>query len=733
MVHVHEFTRKEADRTILSTEILETLIEKWSTGLSTEFGHDKKEMERLYDLLIEHRSFGLDVFMTMEINDSVMLSITALNERLMAAVMDLHVHLGFETPVDLPWRLRSKDVPDIGRPILDLMRTRGWCPYDLRRLDIGITDVSMLYYYSNLKPPRSSKDHSDCSQERCVTMSTNPATYKPSHRNGCGGCPLLSANQSDIDRILLNGSIPLVTVSQSNIRVHDLEECSEFVAISHVWAEGAGNVNGNALQSCLLEDISGLVKKILRGKGRVAFWIDTLCVPVRPPEMQTLALNKMRMPYERAKDVIVLDSHLRSLNSREMSPTELFAQVSCSSWMRRLWTLQEGRLAENVWFQFADEAINVKIVFEKLNPRRIPSKVDSWLGAAIYVDLWVHIRYRGEAIPNVSQVTNSILSTSHSLRTRSASVPTDEALCLFNLMHMDLTRITMVAPTKRMEVFWRTVEKVPKSLMFSKASKLSNKGIHWAPSSFMGFQSAEDWLGPQELSSPGENDPHAMVKKAGLQLALPALILHQDLVGRTKQFDYTLDFPLRVQDADGLWYLMRVDEPWRQGSDDLNTTKQLAVILARELKTNHSNPQNPYTAFLFQDATVGLIVSIDGIEDDIIQATAHNHVVVDLLGKGHQERFSAANTCVQKVGLEQSTLLSESHVALKERYKTAAQHLLKNKDISNLLEGKARYMGETDDYEHLLDDFLDMTVDTARLGDFCKVQKVAENQEWCVD
>ncbi|KAL8942968.1 MAG: hypothetical protein Q9211_001169 [Gyalolechia sp. 1 TL-2023] len=684
MVHVHGFTRNEADRTILSTEILETLVEKWST----EFGHDENELERLYQLLIEHRSFGLDVFMTMEINDSIMLSIAALNERLMAAVMDLHAHLGFETPVDLPWRLRSKDVPDIGRPLLDLMRTRGWCPYDLRRLDIGIADVSMLYYYSNLNPPRSSKDHSDCSQERCVTMSTNPATYKPSH------------------------------LSQSNIRVHDLEECSEFVAISHVWAEGAGNVNGNALQSCLLEDISGLVKKILRGKGRVAFWIDTLCVPVRPPEMQTLALNKMRMPYERAKDVIVLDSHLRSLNSREMSPTELFAQVTCSSWMRRLWTLQEGRLAENVWFQFADEAINVKIVFEKLNPRRIPSKVDSWLGAAIYVDLWVHIRYRGGAIPNVSQVTNSILSTSHSLRTRSASVPTDEALCLFNLMHMDLTRITMVAPTKRMEVFWRTVEKVPKSLMFSKASKLSNKGIHWAPSSFMGFQSAEDWLGPQELSSPGENDPHAMVKKAGLQLALPGLILHQDLVGRTKQFDYTLDFPLRVQDADGLWYLMRVDEPWRQGSADLNTTKQLAVILA---------------PFLFQDATVGLIVSIDGIEDDIIQATAHNHVVVDLLGKGHQERFSAANTCVQKVGLEQSTLLSESHVALKERYKTAAQHLLKNKDILNLLEGKARYMGETDDYEHLLDDFLDMTVDTARLGDFCKVQKVAENQEWCVD
>ncbi|KAI4282294.1 MAG: hypothetical protein L6R38_003028 [Xanthoria sp. 2 TBL-2021] len=728
LLDVDQFTRKEAEGTIvISTENLETLLGKWSV----DCGYEKKELDESYKLLIEHRTIGLVMSMTMDLGDSsIMLSIAALNERLMAAVMDLHVHLGLETPVDQAWRLRQKEFPDVGQPILDLMQTRGWCPYDLRRLDTEIEDVSILYYYSNLKAPRSSKDHSGCSKARCVTMLTNPATYKLSHRSGCYGCPLLSANLTHIERILRNDSIPLISLKKdTKITVHDLNNITEFVAISHVWAEGAGNVDGNALQTCLLEDVSELVKKLPGDKqDQTYFWIDTLCVPVRPPEMQTLALNKMRVPYERAKHVLVLDSHLRSLNSKNLSTTELFAQVSCSSWMRRLWTLQEGRLAENVWFQFANEAVNVKTVFTNLNRRRVPTRVDRWLGTSMALDLCFQIWYRVGKVPNTSLVAASLSLTSHSLRTRSVSVPTDEALCLVNIMDMDLTRVTTVAPTKRMEVFWRTFEKVPKSFLFSKASKMPVEGIHWAPSSFMGFLSEKEWLGPQDLSSPREDDPHAIVTSAGLQLALPAFIFHQDLVGRMKQFDFTWNFPLTVQDTDGIWYSMRVDEPWRQGSDNISGSQQLVVILAHELKSYESSEK-----FSFQDFAVGVLVSIDKTEDDIMHVTAHYHVAVELLGEGFQEYFSTANLCAQTVGLEQSILSSESHVASKERHTKAARQSLEDTNTMDMMIGQARHMSEPNDYEHLLSDLLDATVVAARFGDCSQVQKVAGNQQWCVD
>ncbi|KAL9038306.1 MAG: hypothetical protein Q9180_003218, partial [Flavoplaca navasiana] len=718
MVHLERFMRKEADgTTTISTQHLEALIADWSVNC----GYGKKELDQLYKLLIQHRTTGLMLFLTMDLgNPLLLLSIAAINERLMAAMMDLHVQLGLETPVDQAWRLRNKEFPDIGQPILDLMQTRGWCPYDLRRLDTEIKDVSILYYYSNFKVPRSSKDHSACSKEHCLTMLTDPATYKLSHRSGCPNCPLLSANMHEIESILRGNSIPLISLENGRIMVHDLIGVSEFVAISHVWAEGAGNVEGNALQTCLLGTISELVKELPGDKQSLKyFWIDTLCVPVKPREMQTLALNKMRVPYEEAKHVLVLDSHLRSLNSKDMSTTELFAQVSCSSWMRRLWTLQEGRLAENVWFQFADKAVNVKTVFTHLDRRSIPSRVDYWLGHAISLDLWMQIWYRGGKVRNTSFVAGSLSSTSHSLRTRSVSVPTDEALCLLNIMDMDLTRVTTVEPTKRMEVFWRAFEKVPKSFLFSKANeKMLAKGIHWAPSSFMGFQSEKEWLGPRNLNSPGEDDPHALVTRDGLQLALPGFLLHQDLLARMKQYDFTWNFPLMIQDANGIWYSIRVDESWRQGSNTIHNSQQLAVILAREL-----DPQGSSETFSFKDFAVGVLASIDKTEDNIIHVTAHYHVAVEILGEGFQTSCSTAKKCALEVGTEQSILMSESHAVSKERHQTAAQQLLEDIDTMEMMTRQARHMGEPEDYEHILSNLLDAIAVAARFGDRSEAHK----------
>ncbi|KAL8999379.1 MAG: hypothetical protein Q9169_001805 [Polycauliona sp. 2 TL-2023] len=727
MIDFSQFLREADGMVTISTEHLEDIIGKWSVGC----GYSKTELDNLYKLLIEHRNMGLLTFLTMENgNPSIMLSIAALNERLMALLMDLHKHRGLETPVNQSWRLRNKNLPDIAQPILDLMQTRGWCPYDLRRLNTEVKDVSELYYYSHLKAPRSSKNHSGCSKERCLTMLTDPATYKLSHRSRCHGCPLLSADLIECERILRNGSVPLISLKDGQIFVHDLTDISEFVAISHVWAEGAGNVEGNALQACLLENISELVKNLPgNARGPTYFWIDTLCVPVRPRELQTLALNKMRVPYEESKHVLVLDNHLRSLEYSSMSTTELFAQVSCSSWMRRLWTLQEGRLAENVWFQFNDGAVNVKEVFTNLNQRRVPSSVDRWLGTSIGVELCLQIWYRGGRVENSSSVALSLSLTSHSLRTRSVSVPTDEALCLLNIMDMDLRRVTTVAPTERMEVFWRTFEKVPKSFLFSKASeKMSAKGIHWAPSSFMGVQSEKEWLGPQELSSPDKEDPHAQVTSAGLQLALPGFLLHEDLVGRMKQHDFTWKFPLMMQDAEGVWYSMRVDEPWRQGSENFDGTQQLAVILAHELK-RHGSPES----FSFQDFAVGVLTSIDKSDNTAIYVTGHFHVAVELLGEGLQKYFATARMCAQEVGSKQSVLLSEPLDALKEIHKPAARQLLQDQTTMDVMIGQARHMGEPEDYEHLLNDFLNTTVVAAQFGKCADVHKAAETQQWCVD
>jgi len=63
----------------------------------------------------------------------------------------------------------------------------------------------------------------------------------------------------------------------------------------------------------------------------------------------------MRRTYESARKVLVLDSELE-VASIDTSPEELLMRISCCGWMRRLWTLQEGALAKELFFQFKERA-----------------------------------------------------------------------------------------------------------------------------------------------------------------------------------------------------------------------------------------------------------------------------------------------------------------------------------------------------------------------------------------
>ena len=734
---------------VISTERLESLLQQWTirNTLEPEPTTVKQHLDKYYKLVVAHRTISVRMHLCgLDLGDSsIMLSIALLGERLQAALIDIYSHCKLETPVNQVWRLFGADHPDIGKPLLDLMQARGWCLYDLNRLETQAGLVSTLYYYSNIPPPRSFKEHSGCTKERCLAMTTVSATYRLSHsKEGCD-CPLLFADEEKVIRTLLDESIPLVKMAFdthtkiSQMSIQSLAHADPFVAISHVWAEGAGNVQANALHACLLDEISNLVRKLPGNTTQKAttFWIDTICVPVRPPEMQTLALNKMREPYEQASSVLVLDSHLRSLISKSLSPTELLAQVACSSWMRRLWTLQEGRLANKVWFQFADIAVNVKEVFDNVDHTRVPSRVDFWLQAEIYVQLWMQIWWHSNVIRNTSKVADLISSTRLALSSRSVSVPTDEVLCLFCLMDMDITKITSVPPADRMQVFWRQFEKVPIGFLFSRApDKIAERGLHWAPASFLGPQSEKEWLGPQELSSPGHDDPHAIVTELGLSCALPGLKLHPGLMERMQEFQFTWNHDLIVQDGEDRWFAVRIESTWGHTPISSARYRQLAIILAHPVpEENVSIRQIGRSSSMFSAAgtSLGVIVSIVRSEGEVFFVEAHSHVVVEHLSEGLQRYFSTAKACAKEVDTPNLTLVSDSHEMLKKRFKTSAEKLMKDEEYKSLLAEKARHFGTDDTYGMLLEDFLDAAVVNARFGDCCRVQQVATSQQWCVD
>ncbi len=172
-VDTDQFARMDPDgKKWVKTDTLEDLLGTWTASFSINdrAAETKIALGKLCELLMEHRGIGLELCQgSLElVNSPVMLSIAALSERLTAAVVDLYHHAGLKRPAEGTWRLGTRSVIDISQPILSLMRARGWCPYDIRRLDVETREVSILYYYSQLLPPRSSKDHSGCSETNAL-------------------------------------------------------------------------------------------------------------------------------------------------------------------------------------------------------------------------------------------------------------------------------------------------------------------------------------------------------------------------------------------------------------------------------------------------------------------------------------------------------------------------------------------------------------------------------------
>ncbi|GME36821.1 Het domain-containing protein [Neofusicoccum parvum] len=155
--------------------------------------------------------------------------------------------------------------------------------------------------------------------------------------------------------------------------------------MSHVWCDGLGNPSANALPKCQILRLNRCLRSMppdmesgeLRfgplsidwtrqnfslhpERSPPLFWMDTLCIPVQPQHaaLRTRAINQMASIYAAAVQVLVLDAELAQCATAGAPAAQLLARIVCSAWMGRSWTLQEGVLARECVFQFADAALD---------------------------------------------------------------------------------------------------------------------------------------------------------------------------------------------------------------------------------------------------------------------------------------------------------------------------------------------------------------------------------------
>lgn len=604
-----------------------------------------------------------------EVDDRIWLSIAILSETI-NRIRTNHFLTDEDEAIDdqgVTWRAHGN--PTFGQFLVDEMAKKGWCPFDVDRVDKSATSASLLYYLAHLPPPRPNVDHSLCTKDVCTSMTIDPS-YRTKHAPQDCQCNLEFSDTRNVINALQGDEIPLIqeevqlemvqwpakefdgphtarfieaTDVEPKFRIIESGQGRNFVAISHVWAEGLGNPNGNTLPSCALKWISNTVDRFQfhsddesedhddqqerpfeeASQGKTPFWLDTICVPVSPPEMWTRAMNRLRKPYQDAALVLVLDSYLYTQDTRDIDDTEKWARILCCSWSRRLWTFQEGRLAKpgRLWVQFKDAAVSMEDIWRGFRQTLATEELMTEL----------HLKWRGsntirglaETGGPVSERTlknfrpePDIWDMRESLKARAVSVPSDEVLCLFCNMGLDMELVMRTPPEDRLAVFWRNVRKIPVGLVFSTApEKMTVPGLRWAPTSFLGSMDKTFWYIEQSLKPRRDG----FVTQYGLQIQVPALLCDPKLLLWEESYETIFEnegsnFALR--DEEGHWYFVETRDFWNQGRTERPKENEiLAFLHVQHIEELDRNPTgalgqttgNPFDFKLSVQAVLGTV------------------------------------------------------------------------------------------------------------------------------
>lgn len=309
-----------------------------------------------------------------------------------------------------------------------------------------------------------------------------------------------------------------------------------------VGADGLGNPRENSLPYCQLLRLRNLIDRLMNivrqdhgeAQLRLAFWIDTLCIPVAPhlKDYRRLAIHQIRETFRDATATLVLDRELYNLDTRVISNMEIGIRIFCGGWAKRLWTLKEAvyTLAtsdnEKLFFQMKEDLVewsrsHTKFKYHQidLSHKNNPTFVcDSESGDSDSSDFYTVDNLKSEVLfesfilwamderlPSLQSLmeTNDMnpqfFRLADAVRKRSTSKQEDEPLCLtFLLGRLAENLLKSQNVEERMTMFYLELGKVPKVVLFEAVSDdvagskpepslLQKPPFRWAPASLASF------------------------------------------------------------------------------------------------------------------------------------------------------------------------------------------------------------------------------------------------------
>jgi hypothetical protein len=526
-------------------------------------------------------------------------------------------------PDDLP---RQRVVDDSGTHICPLLTQRlldnRWCPNQINMLACTM-DVPSLYYASLLGPDTSDKDHFACTDDLCKANQIDQSLYNTAHVLEDCQCEFVGASSRELADIIQDEQIPVIdmasngAIAERNIRIRTLQEGMKYVALSHVWADGLGNPIADSLPMCQLTRLSEYVKVVL--PDHRFLWCDTLCVPKKPPQLRRKAIWKMRDIYEKAYVVLILDASLRSA-SLSCSAEELMMRVTCSGWMRRLWTFQENILAKKLRVVLRDGIANINNAASKIYTQHPGQPITAacyhhsiGLEASVFYRTVIPAEERLLKEPDIPQGV-SIGSVWESLQWRTTSWLSDEPICLAVALAIDLPLVLDTAEDQRMKKIFSLTKGWPPYLIFAEYERFPEPGWKWAPRTLMH---------PKSMSTPKLHHMNYTTcwHKEGLIVEFPGFVTdlgqsrNMNVADQNPRINLNMTFFLKDRST-GAWYdCFRNDQRIESFDESYLTIRGLmkpAVILSCPVEG--LSPADKATPQLWD----GLLVDVKKHEDDIL-------------------------------------------------------------------------------------------------------------------
>ncbi|MCJ1275461.1 hypothetical protein MMC21_003264 [Puttea exsequens] len=516
------------------------------------------------------------------------------------------------------------------RQDLESMIHLGWCPAQAGSLWRSHLDFNVFFYLEKLdrrQDPLRKDRHLNCSKIECCALK---APSKPQHRNPLCDCTEIAIEDENWRKLLQfleSKSIPLLrlTYEGGNVKIEVVRKDSQsrYIALSHVWADGLGNRERNTLHKCQVEYLYRRLRSFQISAQTtdqdLLLWIDTFCCPLEPLSLKIQALALMQQTYNDAEHVLVFDSALENTDHTSLEYLEILARVITSDWMRRLWTLQEGFLAQNLWVQFSRKAISIDQLLIEHN--QLDERIEAIMMYRFTRNFIFSIRRRRALKP--SSHTFHIHTLAMGVTGRSVTDLSDEPLCLSTILDLSEENAATIArapPEQRMKILWdhwsESSHGIPSRIIFGDSPKLSDAGYRWAPSTLLRGDVPSVLL-PVGFST-------GVLCPSGLKVHFPGILLSSiSLSSEAPSISkMTIDRPSFIRDDKDLWYTFTVG--------DLDATNTKVADNPSSFTQELAAAKSPFPPNVKIDYSCYAVI-VSGQDGNVVGST--NALLVHLHGK----------------------------------------------------------------------------------------------------